>query len=404
MQLNSTQLRKRISTIRRSIIDVKYINMLTIALKMLINSRRKFIGMVIGATFSAFIIMQQPSVYQGVTDRLVTTIKEIPEVDLWVMDSNSFAFDQPTLFHPTDIYRVRSVPGVLWAVQLYRTWYPLKHVKTKKIMNWELIGVDPQTLIGLPKTMIAGSRDAIHHANSIFVDGYSLKQLETDGNESIKMEDKMIEGRNTWIIQGITKPLRTYTPEPKLYMTSNHLPNSLYTSSFILVGVKPSFDIKQVASDINKITKFIALTPSQFVDRSNKYFREQTPIVMGFVSIAIIGFTIGLVMMWQIFSNFVITHLHQFGMLKMLGVSNSFLMQIVLFQAMVTGGLGYILGLLLTILFGLIFYDTIIAFHLTWEIALLGALGATIIIVISSYFGILKVIRLDSVELCRDTN
>ena len=390
--------------IKTSLIDAKHINLFLVAFKMLINSKKRFIGMVIGATFAAFIVMQQPSVYQGVTDRLVSPIRAVTEPDLWVMGVNSFSFDQPTYFKATDIYRVRGVPGVLWAVPLYRMWYSMKHLNTKKTERWELVGVDPKSLIGLPKTMMSGVRSNIHNANAILVDGYSLKQLETENKNTIQMGDKLIEGQNTWIVSGITGPLRTYMIEPKAYMISSHIPNVLYQPSFILVKVKPGFDIDQVASDIHKITQYLALTTSEFVDRSNRYFREQTPIVMGFISIATIGFIIGLVMMWQIFNNFVITHLHQFGMLKMLGVSSSLLMKMVLFQATVTGGLGYLIGLLLTVLFGLIFYDTVIAFHLTGQIILLGTVGTALVVAFASYFGILKVIRLDTVELCRDSN
>ncbi len=404
MQLNGTKLKELASKLCKRLIDTKHANLFLVAFKMLVNSKKRFIGMVIGATFSAFIIMQQPSVYQGVTDRLVAPIRAITEPDLWVMGGGSFSFDQPTFFKATDIYRVRSVPGVLWAVPLYRTWYPIKHLQTKKQRNWDFIGVDPKSLIGLPKTMLSGERSAIQHANAVLVDGYSLKQMETESKKTIQMGDKLLVGRFTWNVAGITTPVRTYMTEPKAYMLSSHIPGVLSLSSFILVKVKPSYDINQVANEIQKITKYLALTPSQFADRSNKYFRDQTPIVMGFVSIAVIGFTIGLVMMWQIFNNFVITHLHQFGMLKMLGLPNSLLMKMVLFQAGVTGGFGYLIGLLLTILFGLIFYDTVIAFHLTWQIVLLGAAGTALVVAFASYFGILKVIRLDTVELCRDSD
>lgn len=386
------------------LLSIKQKNLFFVAIKMLLNSKKRFIGMVIGATFSAFIIMQQPSVYQGVTDRLVAPIRAIPQTDLWVMSKRSFAFDQPTQFKATDVYRIRSIPGVQSALQLYRTWYPLKHVKTKKKQNWELIGVDPKTLTGLPAQMLEGDRTAIYHANSLIIDGYSLKQLTAEGKKSIQLGDKLTEHENTWTVSAITNPLRTYMTEPKAYIVSNHLPDIVHTPSFILVQAKSDADIEIVARDIEKKTGFLALTPEQFVARSNQFFREQTPIVMGFISIATIGFSIGLIMMWQIFSNFVISHLHQFGMLKMLGTSNASLMHMVLCQAAITGGLGYLAGLCLTGLFGLIFYDTIIAFHLTWQIILLGLVGTTFVVLFASYFGILKVIRMDSVELCRDAN
>jgi putative ABC transport system permease protein len=388
----------------RALLDTQHLSLLRVAFKMLVNSRKKFIGMLIGATFSAFIIMQQPGIYKGVTDRIVAQVGAITEVDLWVMGEDSRSFELPTYFTTSDLYRVRSVPGVLWAVQLYRTWYQIKHPKTNQIRTWELVGVDPEKLIGLPKTMVAGEREMIHRANAIMVDGYSLKQMENDAKETVAIGDKMYEGRNTWLITGITKPLRSYMYQPKAYMASNHIPNLLNRQSFILVKVKPSADIAQVAQAIQKTTHFDALTPEDFKARTLQFFRKKTPIVINFITVAVLGFIIGLVVKWQIFSNFILTHLHQFGMLKMLGVSNSLLKKMVLFQASIVGVGGYILALFLALIFGIIFYDTIVAFHLTWRIAILGIVGAMAIVLLSSYFSILKVIRLDTVELCRDLN
>lgn len=360
--------------------------------------------MVVSATFSAFIIMQQPSIYRGVCDRLVSQIVSIKDADLWVMSKESESWDQPTHFDAMDIYRIRSIPGVLWATQLHRAWYLMKHQKTGKTMVWELIGVDPKTMLGLPKHMIAGDRTALRHHNAIIIDGYAVKQFETDNKETIQVGDKMVEGQRTWIVEGITKPLRTYMYQPKVYMASNHLPRPASGRSFILVKVKPSVNPLQVAAAIQNQTRFDALTPQQFAERTLHFFSKSTPIIIMFISVAIIGFIIGLIIMWQIFSNFILTHVHQFGMLKMLGVSNGLLIKMVLFQAAIVGGVAYVSGLLLTILFGIIFYDTTIAFHLTWQIALLGALGTALMIFLASYISILKVLKLDTVELCRDQN
>ena len=218
------------------------------------------------------------------------------------------------------------------------------------------------------------------------------------------MGDKLVEGRNNWVVTGISKPLRTYMIQPKAYTLSNHLPDLIHRPSFILVKVKKNADLREVALRIHQKTGYDALTQDEFVSRSLAFFREHTPIILIFICIAIMGFIIGLIIMWQIFNNFILTHLHQFGMLKMLGVSNRALRNMVLFQAFITGGIGYLMGLILALLFGLIVHDTQIAFHLTWKIALLGALGTAVIIVLSSCFSIIKVFRMDTVDLCRDLN
>lgn len=384
--------------------SMRHISLFNIALKILFNSKKKFWGMLVGATLSAFIIMQQPGTYQGVSDRLVIQIQSIKEPDLWVMSRESWDFSDPTYFSSMDIYRIKNIPGVLWAKKIYRSWYTLTHAKTGKTISWELIGIEPETELGLPTEIIAGDRNSIRRPNSIMIDGYALKQFETEQHQTIALGDELLDGQRKLIVTAITKPLRSYGTHPKAYMLNNHIPSLSTRPYFILVKVKPNIDPHQVAQAIHQLTSYDALTPPEFMQRALKYFREKTPIIIIFISVAILGFSIGLVIMWQIFSNFTLTHLHQFGMLKMLGVSNTLLMSMVLFQASIMGGLGYLIGLCLTLLFGMIFHDTNIAFHLTWQIALLGALGTTVIIALSSYFSTLKVLRLDTVDLCRDLN
>lgn len=383
---------------------LKHASMFLIAFKMLVNSRKKFIGMLVGATFSAFIIMQQPGIYQGISERLVAQIQSIKEADLWVMGNESWDFSDPTYFNSMDIYRIRAIPGVLWAKKIYRTWSTMIHLRTNKSMAWELIGIDRKTLMGLPQEFIAGDRNSIYLANSIIIDGYALKQLENSNHETIHLGDKLVDGSKTWTVTGITKPLRTYQVHPKCYMLNEHIPAASSKPYFILVKTKPLVEPIQVALAIHQLTGYDALTSTQFVVRALEFFKAKTPIILIFISIAILGFFIGLVIMWQIFSNFILTHAHQFGMLKMLGVSNQLLVKMVLFQVGITGGVGYVIGLCLALLFGVIFYDTAIAFHLTWQIVLLGALGTLLMVLVSSFFSILKILRLDTVDLCRDLN
>lgn len=371
---------------------------------MLFFSRKKCIGMLIGSTFAAFIIMNQPGIYQGIADRIVADIMTIEEPDLWVMASTSRSFDQPTYFTGIDIYRIRSIPGVLWANQVYRTWIPLYHTPTNKETPWMLIGVDPERLTGLPMRLQQGTRNSIYNSNALIIDGYALEQLETENKKTIQKGDRLLEKQNEFIVMGIAEPIRTYRLEPKAYILSSHIPNLTQRPSFILVKINHGYDVKKVALDIHQKMGYDALTQDEFTERSLAHFRKHTPIIFIFLCIATLGFLIGLILMWQIFSNFILTHMHQFGMLKMLGVPNATLRNMVLFQVFLIGGVGYMMGLILDILFGFSVHDTLIAFHLTWQIAALGALGIVVIIVLSSLFSILQVLRIDTIELCRDIN
>ena len=379
--------------------QIELVSMLTVAYKMLVNSKKKLFGMLVSATFSAFIVMQQPSIYQGVADRLVAQIQSIKGVDLWVMSRESSTPDQPTHFKPIDLYRIRSVPGVQSAIQLHKSWMWMEHEKTKTTLVWDVIGVDSESMLGMPQNMLVGIQAAVRYPNSIIVDGYAQKQLA-----GLSVGDKMREGGRTWIVRGITHPLRTYAYQPKLFMLSKHMPTEFAQNSFILVKVKPNFNVSKVAYDIRHRTHYDALTPSQFSTKTLVFFRKSTPIIIMFIAVAVGGFLIGLIIMWQIFSNFILTHLHQFGMLKMLGATNAILTKMVLSQAAFIGGIAYLVGLLLLGIFGIVLHDTDVACHLTWSIALLGLLGTGLMILFSSYLSISKVLNLDTVDLCREQN
>lgn len=395
---------RKLTYLFSSFFNPQHLNMIYVAYRMLVNSPQKLLGMLISATFSSFIIMQQPSIYQGVSDRLIAPIKAIPEADLWVMSARSETPDQPTHFDVMDSYRIRSTPGVLWAVQLYRSWMWVKHQPSQKVLHWDMIAVDSHFLLGLPKTLMQGSIASIRHPNAVMVDGYSLNHFNGSYSPGLKLGDKLSEGSRTWVIKAMSTPLRTYSINPKLYILSEHLPTEHAQNSFILVKVKPNYKVSQVAQAIEAKTNYDALTPKQFISRTLDYFRKSTPIIIMFIGVAVGGFIIGLIIMWQIFSNFILTHIHQFGMLKMLGVPNRILTQMVLFQAATIGGAAYIVSILLINVFEKLFVNTDIACHFTLPIALLGLLGTGIMVVLASVFSLLKVLRLDSVELCRDQN
>lgn len=377
---------------------MRYPNILKIAYQILINSKPKFIGMLISATFSAFIIMQQPSIYQGVSDRLIHTIQTIKPVDLWIMSASTANPDQPTHFDPIDRYRILSIPGVAWVQSLHRSWIWMKHTKTQKSLLWDVIGVESESLLGLPNKMQQGIRSDIRDPRAVIVDGYTLNQL------NLHIGDRLTENNRTWIIKGITYPIRTYAYQPKLYILNSHLPIEYANGSFFLVKIHPHANLEKIAKEIYLRTHYKALTPTQFSQETLQFFNKSTPIIIMFSAVAIGGFFIGLVIMWQIFSNFILTHLHQLGMLKLLGVSNNQLIMMVLFQASIIGGIAYLTGLSLVIILSLLLKNTDIACHLTPSIAFFGFMGTVCMIFLASYLSILKVLHLDSIELCHEHN
>src|SRR5918998_184412 len=91
-----------------------------IALKMLVGDRPKFYGIVMGLTFAALLITQQGSIFCGLMLRTAAQISDITGADLWVMDGTVRFIDDVKPMLESNLYRVRGVEGVRWAVPLYK--------------------------------------------------------------------------------------------------------------------------------------------------------------------------------------------------------------------------------------------------------------------------------------------
>src|SRR5258708_39339037 len=135
-----------------------------IALKMLVGDRAKFYGIVMGLTFAALLITQQGSIFCGLMCRTAGQITDITGADLWVMDANVRYIDDVKPMIENNLYRVRGVEGVEWAVPLYKgnarakvtNKDPLaRQVKTdmdpeKVIEQVILLGLDDSSMVGAP--------------------------------------------------------------------------------------------------------------------------------------------------------------------------------------------------------------------------------------------------------------
>ena len=91
-----------------------------VALKMLTGDRAKYLGLIFAVAFSSFLIAHQASIFAGIMDRTRSQIKDVTDADIWVMDRNTQYFDEVNALTDNDLYRVRGVSGVKWAVPLFK--------------------------------------------------------------------------------------------------------------------------------------------------------------------------------------------------------------------------------------------------------------------------------------------
>ena len=87
-----------------------------IALKMLTGNRGKYLGIILGIAFASLLIAQQASIFCGLMLQTSGQIRDIQGASIWVMDRNVQFSDDVKPLSENDLYRVRGVEGVSWAV------------------------------------------------------------------------------------------------------------------------------------------------------------------------------------------------------------------------------------------------------------------------------------------------
>jgi putative ABC transport system permease protein len=376
-----------------------------VALKMLIGDRAKYLGIIMGLTFASLIMTQQPAIFVGLMMRSYSFITDLGLPDIWVMDPKVQFVDDIKPLQDTELYRVRGIQGVEWAMPLYKGLIKAR-LPDGNFQTCNVIGLDDATLIGGPPIMLEGKLEDLRRADGVVVDIDGAREklakppAEPGGRPiPLKVGDTLELNDRRAVVVGIARTTRTFQSQPVVYTTYSramqYAPKERKLLSFILVKAKPGEDLPTLIERIEGITKLSAYTQKQFQKVTVNYFLKNTGIPINFGISVTLGFIVGAAIAGQTFYSFTLENLRQFGVLKAMGAGNGTLLKMILLQAALVGTIGYGLGVGLTSLFGMATRNTMLAFKFPWQLLLFSGIGVTLICMAAALFSIIKVFRLE---------
>lgn len=376
-----------------------------IALKMLMGDKGKYIGIIMGLTFASLIMTQQPAIFVGLMSRSYSFISDVGLPDIWVMDAKVQFVDDIKPLQDTEIYRVRGISGVEWAMPMYKGLLKVR-LTDGTFQTCIVVGLDDSTLIGGPPVMIEGKIDNLRHSDSVIVDIDGARDklgksspISGEARIPLQIGDTLEINDRRAIVAGIAKVTRTFQSQPVIYTTysraKSYAPKERKLLSFILVKAKKGQNTTELTRRIKTETGLAAYTQAEFQELTYEYFMHNTGIPINFGISVLLGFIVGAAIAGQTFYNFTLENLRQFGVLKAMGASNLILLRMILLQAVLVGSIGYGLGVGLTGLFGFAMRDTILAFKFPWQLLLFSGAGVSLICIFAALISILKVIRLE---------
>ena len=367
-----------------------------IALKMLFGDRAKYLMLLAGLTFSTMLIVQQGSIFWGLMLYSQSGISNI-NAPVWITDPNINQVDEVKPLADTAVTVVRSVPGVEWAVPLYKGVQRAR-LADGNYQQISLVGLDAATLLGRPHIIFEGSIEELRSPDSVVLDQWAVERL--GGSDVIKIGTVFeINDRKARIV-GIADTQKSFQNIPFVYTTYEralgYSPPERRKLSYVIAKPIDGLTPEDLARRIEVDTNLGAFTQEEFSWKTIQWILENTGIGVNFGTTVFLGFIVGMAISGQTFYLFTVENIKQFGALKAIGASTAMLARMILLQSFMVGCIGYGIGIGLATLFGLgVAGNGDLPFVETWP--LLGGVFVALLAIcgLSSVISIRKLAKLE---------
>lgn len=377
-----------------------------IALKMLFGNKAKYFAIVFGISFACMLMTQQLSIFVGLMRNTASQIRDISGADIWVMEPSVQFVDDITPLSENDLYRVRGVDGVAWAVRLYKGMARAQF-REGNFKQFIVLGLDDGTFVGAPQQMLVGSLADLRRPDAVVLDEYGFHYLWPNEPLAVGKTFEMNDHRAQ--VVGICRTSPTFQTFPIAYcrysQAVHYAAQERRVMSFILAQGQPGLPVKEVCQRIKDRTSLNALPQGEFSTMTIAYYMNRTGIPVNFAITVFLGFVIGSAVAGQTFYLFTLDNLKQFGALKAMGVGNGRIIGMVLLQGLVVGLIGYAIGLGLAAgaetLMGALIKGIPPANYMAWQIPVGTGVAVALIVAGSALISLRKVVVLEPASVFR---
>ncbi len=118
------------------------------------------------------------------------------------------------------------------------------------------------------------------------------------------------------------------------------------------IEVKPGYDPKQVVEQLRAYLpsdEIKILTKQEYIAAELAYWNNETPIGIIFNLGVVMGFIVGIIIVYQVLSTDVNSHIREYATFKAIGYSNTYLLGIVFEEALILAIFGFVPGFIMSL-------------------------------------------------------
>lgn len=367
--------------------------MASLARRNLFHDRVRLTVTLTGIIFSVVLATIQLGLFVGF-QRATSDVIDNSRADLWVVSKNVGHLEAGVPFSERKLYQIIGTAGVAAAekqIVQFGDW-KLPNGAVEGIL---LVGFNPQSEMGGPWHITAGSIDDLKTSDTVMIDElYRDKLGVTHLGQTVE-----IRGVRARVV-GFTRGIRTFTTSPATFTSFKNAQNYFGLKEdrtlYILVKAQPGVDLQKLrASLAARVSDVDIYTRAEWSRKQQFYWMFGTGAGVTVLIAAGLGLLVGVVVVAQTIYAATVDHIREYGTLKAMGATNGYIYRVIIKQATISALIGYSVGMSVSLLVSYISQQGTTAVLVPWPLVA-GLFVATLAMCIgASVVSINKVTRLD---------
>ncbi len=364
-----------------------------LAFRNLFHDRLRLIATVIGIVFSIVLVTVQMGLYLGF-GRMVTTMIDHAQADLWIMPQGTKCFEDPSLLDERKRYRAMSIEGVAEASSVvigFADWRTPAGTSTPVFV----VGSDLKSAGLHPWNLVEGQLAELSIPSAVAVDQSYAERLGVVGvGSSAEIRQQKVR------VAALTDGIRSFTTTPYVFTTTERARQYAGIlegkATYFLVRLAPGANADTTRNRIlANLADVEVLTSAEFRERSRSFWLFDTGAGAALFAGALLGIIVGTVIVAQTLYSSTKDHLEEFATLRAIGSSGRYIYAVIIWQAMISAVIGYCLAALVGWIIVKFTADSALPIVMTPVLSLSLFVLTVVMCVASAIAAIVQVMRVD---------
>jgi putative ABC transport system permease protein len=370
------------------------------------QNKGRFIVALSGIAFADILMFMQLGFQSALFDSN-TRLNRAVLADIVLISSQAKNTQNISTFARSRLFNASDVPGVKAAEPMYIGMVSWRNPQTRKKVQIQAIGFNPEIpALDIPEAN--AQLDKILLPDSFLFDKkargeYSQVFAQVEAGKDVSTEI----GKRTITVNGLFSFGASFAADAILLSSEDNylrlFPRQKASSVNVgLIYVQPGYDPVQVATALKAHLQddVKVLTRAEFAQFEEDVLKTESPIAFIFGFGVAMGFFIGVIIVYQILSTDVNSHLKEYATFKAMGYGNNYLLGVVFEEAIIIAAIGFIPGCIIPLgLYQLAANATNLPLYMPLARAILVFVLTLIICAISGAIATLKLQSADPADM-----